>query len=90
MKKRPKASPCERCEPPRASFRGGRGKPREMTVTSLYRAAHAIGAKEESVPYLRLSGRWLERLGFVSRCRVVVTEERGKLTLAIARQDRQR
>lgn len=50
-----KAKPCERCEPPRASFRGGRGKPGEVSVTSLYRAAQAIGAKGESIPYLRLS-----------------------------------
>ena len=57
---------------------------------SKYRAAHAIGAKGESVPYLRLSGRWLERLGFAAGCRVVVTEECGRLTLEIAREDRQR
>ncbi|HYI07597.1 MAG TPA: SymE family type I addiction module toxin [Thermoanaerobaculia bacterium] len=87
MKKERKAKPCERCEPPRASFRGGRGKSREVSVTSLYRAAQAIGAKGEPVPYLRLSGRWLERLGFASGCRVVVTEERGKLTLTIVRTD---
>jgi hypothetical protein len=83
MKKGRKAMWCERCEPPRASFRGGRGKPREVSVTSLYRAAEPIGAKGGSVPYLRLSGRWLERLGFASGCRVVVAEERGKLTLTI-------
>ncbi|HEX8618576.1 MAG TPA: SymE family type I addiction module toxin [Thermoanaerobaculia bacterium] len=76
---------CQRCEPARASFRGGQGKPREVSVTSLYRAAQEIGAKGDSVPYLRLSGRWLERLGFASGCRVVVTEERGKLTLTLTR-----
>jgi Toxin SymE, type I toxin-antitoxin system len=87
MKKERNAKSCGRCEPPRASFRGGRGKPREVSVTALYRAAQAIGAKCESVPYLRLSGRWLERLGFASGCRVVVTEERGRLTLTIVRTE---
>jgi hypothetical protein len=42
------------------------------------------------VPYLRLSGRWLERLGFARGYRVVVAEERGKLTLTIDRHGRQR
>jgi toxic protein SymE len=88
MKKERNTKPCARCELPRASFRGGRGKRRELSVTALYRAARASGAKGESVPYLRLSGRWLERLGFASGCRVVVTEERGKLTLTIARADK--
>jgi len=87
MKNKRTTKPCVRCEPPRASFRGGRGKPRELSVTALYRAAKASGAKGASVPYLRLSGRWLERLGFASGCRVVVTEERGKLTLTIVRAD---
>jgi hypothetical protein len=62
MKKSRKGKPGERCDPPRASFRGGRGKPREVSVTPLYRAAEAIGARGGWVPYLRLSGRWLERL----------------------------
>jgi hypothetical protein len=90
MKKSPKWKPGERCEPPRASFRGGRGKPREVSVTSLYRAAESIGAKGGAAPYLRLSGRWLERLGFARGCRVVVAEERGKLTLTIERHGGQR
>lgn len=87
MKSERKAKPCTRCEPPRASFRGGLGKPRELSVTALYRAARESAAKGESVPYLRLSGRWLERPGFASGCRVVVTEEREKLTLTIVRAD---
>ena len=83
MKKGREAKRRKRCEPPRASFRGGRGKPREVSVTSLYRAAEAVGAQGDAVPYLRLSGRWLERLGFASGCRVVVAEEQGRLTLTV-------
>jgi hypothetical protein len=87
MKKGREGKMCERCGPARASFRGGGGKPREVSVTSLYRAAEAMDASGESVPYLRLSGRWLERLGFARGCRVVVAEERGKLTLTIGDSD---
>ena len=64
-----------------------RAAARELSVTALYRAARANAAKWEWVPYLRLSGRWLERLGFASGCRVVATEEREKLTLTIVRAD---
>ena len=39
----------------------------------------------ERVPYLRLSGRWLEELGFVKGQRVVVASEEGRLTLTVAR-----
>ncbi len=84
MKKRREGEPCTHCQPPRASSRGGRGKPRELSVTSLYRATQALRGKDASVPYLRLSGRWLERLGFASGSRVVVAEESGKLTLTIS------
>ncbi|HEX7155321.1 MAG TPA: SymE family type I addiction module toxin [Thermoanaerobaculia bacterium] len=87
MKNGENDKPCNHCDPPRASSRGGRGKPRELSVTSLYRAAQVFGARGESVPYLRLSGRWLERLGFARGSRVVVVEERGRLTLTVADGD---
>ncbi len=57
--------------------------PREVSVASLYRPAEGIGGDGERVPYLRLSGRWLEELGFVKGPRVVVSEE-GQLTLTVA------
>jgi hypothetical protein len=47
-------------------------------VTSLDRPAEAIGARGGAVPYLRLSGRWFERLRFARGCRVVVAGERGE------------
>lgn len=78
---------CVRCAPPRASFRGGRGKARELTVTSLYRAAACEGKQGAAVPYLRISGRWLEDLGFARGSRVVLVGERGKLTLTVAGMD---
>lgn len=84
MKNLRKSMMCVRCAPPRASFRGGRGKARELTVTSLYRAAVREGEKDGIVPYLRISGRWLEELGFARGSRVVVAGERGKLTLTVA------
>lgn len=55
---------CGHCAPPRASFRGGLGKARELTVTSLYRAAVREGENGGIVANLRISGRCLEDLGF--------------------------
>ena len=87
MKNLRKAMMCVRCAPPRASFRGGRGKARELTVTSLYRAGGDDGRTGAVMPYLRISGRWLEELGFATGSRVVVAGERGKLTLTVAGMD---
>ena len=50
-------------------------------MASLYRPAEGAGG--ERVPYVRLSGRWLEQLGFVKGRRVVVASEEGRLTLTI-------
>jgi hypothetical protein len=80
--RRKREKPCERCAPPRASFRGGRGKPRELSVRSLYRPSEHVG--EEAVPFRRISGRRLEQLGFAKGSRVVVSGEQGRLTLTVA------
>jgi hypothetical protein len=37
-----------------------------------------------AVAYLRMSGRWLEQLGFVRGARVLVTAEHGKLVVTLA------
>jgi hypothetical protein len=36
------------------------------------------------VPYLRISGRWLEQYGLTRGSRVVVSGEPGKLVLTVA------
>ena len=68
---------------PHASFRGGKGKPRELTVTTLYRGAGS-GPVAEQVPYLRVSGRWLAQLGFARGSRVIISGEPGRLVLTLA------
>lgn len=55
---------------------------RELTVTTLHRASARYGGRE-TVPYLRISGRWLEQYGLTRGCRVVVSGEPGKLVLTV-------
>ncbi len=54
---------------------------REFSISSIYRGARTPDGR---VAYLRLSGRWLEHLGFARGCRVLVTAEQGKLVLTLA------
>jgi hypothetical protein len=62
----------------RPSKRGGRGSAREFTVVE-----RLIDARER-VPLIRMSGQWLQRLGFAKGERIVVTAERDRLVLTIA------
>jgi hypothetical protein len=66
------------------SRRGGMNGLRELTVTTLHRASARRGGREEPVPYLRISGRWLEQYGLTRGCRVVVSGGPGKLVLTVA------
>jgi len=52
-------------------------------VTTLY---HGTGTatSAERVPYLRVSGRWLEQLGFGRGSRIIVSGELGRLVLTLA------
>jgi hypothetical protein len=68
----------------RRSLRGGPGKPRELSVTTLYRFNSDALRRPKRVAYMRLSGEWLERFGFLPGTRVVVVGERGKLTLTVS------
>lgn len=56
-------------------------KPRELTVSSIY-----VGGdpNDGRVPYIRMSGRWLERLGFTRGARILVVAESGKLSITIS------
>jgi len=81
---RPTRQPAPSVELYRASSRGGAGKPRELSITTLFRDSTHTRRAETPVPYLRLSGRWLEQHGFTRGSRVVVTAEKGKLVLTIA------
>jgi toxic protein SymE len=81
---RPNRHPAPPAAPYRASSRGGAGKPRELSITTLFRPSNRTRTGETPVPYLRLSGRWLEQHGFTPGSRITVTAENGKLVLTIA------
>lgn len=68
----------------RPSRRGGAGGARELSVTTLRRMSSGYERRYGAVPYLRLSGRWLEQLGFARGSRVLVAAEQGKLVLTVS------
>jgi hypothetical protein len=80
---RRKTEPPER-HPLRPSRRGGKGGPRELSITILFRASQRARNGEAPVPYLRISGRWLEQYGLTRGSRVVVSGEPGRLVLTVA------
>ncbi|HEY0158247.1 MAG TPA: hypothetical protein VGF28_13275 [Thermoanaerobaculia bacterium] len=61
---RPDRHPAPPPSPDRPSSRGGAGKPRELSITTLFRASTRTRTGETAVPYLPLSGHWLEQHGF--------------------------
>ncbi|SRR6266542_2417898 len=73
----------------RRSRRGGHGEKRELTVTSLFRVHGTYRRYQQVVPYIRMSGAWLRRLGFRCGARIEITEERDRLVLTVARPDRE-
>jgi hypothetical protein len=82
--RRKKTQSSEHREPLAPSRRGGKGGPRELSITTLWRACANPRAGGKPVPYVRLSGRWLERFGFARGSRVVVAAEQGRLVLTLA------
>lgn len=73
----------------RRSRRGGAGGRRELLVASIIRADGPYRYRRQIVPYIRMSGQWLERLGFRSGDRIEITEERERLVLTVRRDDRE-
>jgi len=71
----------------RPSKRGGHSTPRELSFTPLRRPGTDSQPREQVVPYLRMSGKWLQRLGFKHGDRVIVTGERRRLVITIAREE---
>jgi toxic protein SymE len=82
--RRKKTQASEQPKPLPPSRRGGKGGPRELSITTLWRASANARAGGEHVPYVRISGRWLEQFGFARGCRVVVSGGPGKLVLSVA------
>jgi hypothetical protein len=69
------------------SRRGAHGAPRELTMTSMHRPASDAHPRGEIVPYLRLCGQWLQRIGFKHGDRVVVSAEQKRLVITIAAEE---
>jgi len=67
----------------RPSRRGGNGSKREVIVTSLFRVYGTYRRRQQIVPYIRLSGAWLQRLGFRRGARIEITEERERIVLTV-------
>ena len=54
---------------------------RVLTMATLHRPSATNANGWLSVPYLRMSGRWLEQSGFAAGTRVYVKAEHGRLIL---------
>lgn len=76
-----KPPPPNRTEDLRASRRGGKDRPRELRITTLYR-------DYDRVPWIRIAGHWLADLGLTSSSRAIIATEPGKLTLTLASRPR--
>jgi hypothetical protein len=71
----------------RPSRRGGSGGKRELLVASIRQTNNSYRYCEKVVPYIRMSGLWLERLGFRRGDRIEITEEPERLVLTLRRDD---
>lgn len=60
---------------------------RTLTVSILLRQRSSGRNGHDRVPFLRLSGRWLEQCGFAIGARYYVTVAKGKLILTLAKPD---
>jgi len=60
---------------------------KEVSITT--RRHHSLRTgREYTVPFIRLSGKWLDRIGFNEGARVRVLGEVGQLTLTISYRKR--
>lgn len=60
---------------------------RTLTVSMLLRQRSSKRSGHDRVPFLRVSGRWLEQCGFAIGARYYVTVAQGKLMLTLAESD---
>jgi len=70
--------------PPRERRKDG---VRTLTVSMLLRQRSSRRSGNDRVPFLRVSGRWLEQCGFAIGARYYVTVTQGKLMLTLAEPD---
>lgn len=67
----------------RMASRAG-GGPRELRITTIFRASHRARSGETPVPNLRISGRRLDEYGLTRGSRIVVSGEPGELVLTVS------
>jgi toxic protein SymE len=60
---------------------------RTLTVSMLLRQRSSRRSGHDRVPFLRVSGRWLEQCGFAIGARYYVTVAQGKLMLTLVEPD---
>jgi hypothetical protein len=60
---------------------------RTLTVSMLLRPRSSMRSGRDRVPFLRVSGEWLEQCGFAIGARYHVTVAQGKLLLTLAEPD---
>lgn len=71
----------------RPSRRGGGGGKRELVVAAVYRESSGYRRRQTVVPLIRMSGVWLQQLGFDRGDRIEVTAERERLVLTVVRDE---
>ncbi|MGA8809134.1 MAG: SymE family type I addiction module toxin [Thermoanaerobaculia bacterium] len=71
----------------RPSRRGGRDGKRELVVAAMYRESSGYHRRQTVVPFIRMSGLWLQQLGFDRGDRIEVTAERERLVLTVVRDE---
>jgi hypothetical protein len=71
----------------RPSRRGGRDGKREFVVAAMYRESSGYQRRKTVVPFIRLSGLWLQQLGFDRGDRIEVTAEHQRLVLIVVRDE---
>ena len=55
-----------------------------LTVSSTWNA-RSRSRRDQMLPMIRMRGRWLQQLGFRTGARIVVTTERNRIVLTLAR-----
>lgn len=71
----------------RPSRRGGGDGKRELVVAAMYRESGSFRRRQTVVPFIRMSGLWLQQLGFDRGDRIEVTAERKRLVLTVVRDE---
>jgi hypothetical protein len=71
----------------RPSRRGGRGGKPELVVAAMYRESGGYRRRQTVVPFIRMSGVWLQQIGFERGDRIEVTAERERLALTVVRDE---